>query len=234
MGNDFSVAWRQLDAQFWGVPQRRKRIYLVADFSDRTAEKVLFESEDLPQYSKSGVKMQSAIADFTKKSLGEHVGKCYCINIAGGSRMSVTENFAGTLLADSASYTPVIMYSNPGYTKRFSEVSAAPARLAYYGMGGNNTPVVLQNGVRKITPLECARLQGFPDDWTDNLETNEPTEEDLLFWRDYHSGKTDKQIIRRLKKPYSDSAAYKMWGNGVALPCVYYVLLGITRWAKLM
>ncbi|NLO33228.1 MAG: DNA cytosine methyltransferase, partial [Candidatus Hydrogenedentes bacterium] len=47
MGDDFSVAWRTLDAQFWGVPQRRRRIYLVSDFGGRTAPKILFESEGL-------------------------------------------------------------------------------------------------------------------------------------------------------------------------------------------
>lgn len=218
MGNDFSVAWRVLDAQFWGVPQRRKRIYLVADFSGRTADKVLFESENLPRHSNNSVKIQRTITDFSKKSLGEYRGECYCINAAGCMRMYVTKDITGTLLANGANRTPVIMYSNPDYEKRFSEISAAPVK----------------NSVRKITPLECARLQGFPDDWTDRLETDEPTEEDLLFWRDYFSGKTDKQIIRWLKHPYSDSAAYKMWGNGVALPCVYYVLFGITYWAKLI
>ena len=47
MGNGFSIAWRLFDAQYWGVPQRRKRIYLVADFAGRRAGKVLFERESL-------------------------------------------------------------------------------------------------------------------------------------------------------------------------------------------
>lgn len=45
MGDGYSVAWRLLDAQYWGVPQRRKRIYLVADFAGGCAGKILFESE---------------------------------------------------------------------------------------------------------------------------------------------------------------------------------------------
>ena len=67
--------------------------------------------------------------------------------------------------------------------------------------------------------------------WTDDLETPEPTEEDIAFWRDVFethsqivsgkpSTKTDKQIIKWLQNPYSDSAEYKMWGNGIALPCM--------------
>ena len=52
MGDDFSIAWRVFDAQFWGVPQRRNRIYLVADFGGNSASKILFESEGLSGYSK--------------------------------------------------------------------------------------------------------------------------------------------------------------------------------------
>lgn len=92
--------------------------------------------------------------------------------------------------------------------------------------------------VRRLTPLECCRLQGFPDWWCDGLETPEPTEEDLIFWREVFEThrkivtgatkpKTDKQIIKWLKDPHSDSAEYKLWGNGVALPNTAYVLQGI-------
>lgn len=47
LGHDWSLAWRVYDAQFWGVPQRRKRIYLVADFAGERAGKILFESEGI-------------------------------------------------------------------------------------------------------------------------------------------------------------------------------------------
>ena len=82
--------------------------------------------------------------------------------------------------------------------------------------------------VRKLTPTECARLQGFPDWWCADLSAEDPTADELSFWRevfDTWTGltgkkqKTDKQIIKWLKSPHSDSAEYKMWGNGVALRC---------------
>lgn len=85
--------------------------------------------------------------------------------------------------------------------------------------------------VRRLTPTECARLQGFPDNWCDNAG-----EGDIEFFRkvfDTYSElmgvkkKTDKQISKWLKKPRTDAAEYKMWGNGVALPCVWFVLAGI-------
>ena len=97
--------------------------------------------------------------------------------------------------------------------------------------------------VRRLTPTECARLQGFPDWWCGGLGTEEPTGEDLAFWREVFEThrriagtstkpKTDKQIIKWLKNPHSDSAEYKMWGNGVALPNVYFVLSGIVYYAQ--
>ena len=87
--------------------------------------------------------------------------------------------------------------------------------------------------VRRLTPTECARLQGFPDWWCSDLETENPTDEEIDFWRDVFRTfaeingtkvKSDKQIIKWLKNPHTDSAEYKMWGNGVALPCVVFVL----------
>lgn len=95
--------------------------------------------------------------------------------------------------------------------------------------------------VRRLTPTECARLQGFPDWWCSGLGTEEPAEEELSFWREVFEAhrkvagtsskpKSDKQIIKWLKDPHSDSAEYKMWGNGVSLPIVFFVLSGIV-WA---
>lgn len=92
--------------------------------------------------------------------------------------------------------------------------------------------------VRRLMPTECARLQGFPDWWCDDLGTENPTADDVAFWREVFEThrrianpngkpKTDAQIIKWLKNPHADSAEYKMWGNGVALPCVCYVLAGI-------
>lgn len=97
--------------------------------------------------------------------------------------------------------------------------------------------------VRRLTPTECARLQGFPDWWCSSLGTEEPTEDDTAFWREVFEThrkiagtstkpKTDKQIAKWLKDPHSDSAEYKMWGNGVALPNVYFVLSGIVYYAQ--
>lgn len=96
--------------------------------------------------------------------------------------------------------------------------------------------------VRRLTPTECARLQGFPDWWCDDLATQEPTQTDIDYWKEVFEThrkvmgtsskpKSESQIIKWLKNPHSDSAEYKMWGNGVALPNVLFVLSGIV-WAS--
>ena len=102
----------------------------------------------------------------------------------------------------------------------------------------NDEPVYI---VRRLTPVECARLQGFPDWWCADLAIPEPTDADIVFWSEVWETwrkvtnpkgkpKTEKQIRKWLADPYTDSAEYKLWGNGVALPCTYFVLSGIA-WA---
>ena len=97
--------------------------------------------------------------------------------------------------------------------------------------------------VRRLTPVVCARLQGFPDWWCSDLGISDPTEEDIRFWSEVwethrrimgtsQKPKSEKQIVKWLKDPHSDSAEYKLWGNGVCLPIVLFVLSGIV-WAAL-
>lgn len=97
--------------------------------------------------------------------------------------------------------------------------------------------------VRRLTPTECARLQGFPDYWCSDLGIENPTEDDIAFWTEVwethrkingvsKKPKSRKQIIKWLQNPHSDAAEYKMWGNGVALPCVCFVLSGIVLYTQ--
>jgi len=99
-------------------------------------------------------------------------------------------------------------------------------------------PVLSGYIVRRLTPQECASLQGFGRDWCAGLGTPEPTEADIAFWSDVWEThrrvagnaarpKTRSQIVKWLRQPYSDSAEYRLWGNGVALPCVCFVMAGI-------
>ena len=96
--------------------------------------------------------------------------------------------------------------------------------------------------VRRLTPDECCRLQGYPDGWCKDLENHNPSEEEILLWTeifrewDAVNGKPDrvrsrKAIVKWLSAPGSDAAEYKAYGNSVAVPCVFFVLAGIV-WAQ--
>ena len=98
--------------------------------------------------------------------------------------------------------------------------------------------------VRRLTPQECASLQGMPTWWCDGLETENPTDEEIDWWYDIFEthrkaiGKSTKPKSRKLvekwlKNPYSDSAAYKMWGNGIFVGNAFFVLAGIACFANL-
>ena len=97
--------------------------------------------------------------------------------------------------------------------------------------------------VRRLTPGECCRLQGYPDGWCENLGVEDPTEKEIAHWmqvfEDWKNAsgepgkpKTRNQVIKWLKDPYTDAAAYKAYGNSVAVPCVHFVLAGIVWCAQ--
>lgn len=389
VADGFSIAWRVLDAQYWGVPQRRKRIFLVADFDSECAGKILFESEGLSGYSAEGFKAWQRTTVAIESSSGTAGAAGFCTEHSAKARgIGYEEETSSTLRAGTV---PAAVYENHSQDTRYTELRGiAPTVSSTYGTGGNNQPFVVEdtrcfdvrftsdgtknarhncyetdtsrtidtggnspdsnqggvavvavqgsmigradkNGpqgsgvnedisftlnatdrhavafsqdsytkysendkcgalracggmygggsetlvystsknsyhteaeenlantlvasdykdpptvnspeyiVRRLTPTECARLQGFPDWWCADLGTDNPTEEELRFWKDVFEThrkivggavkpKSEKQIRAWLKNSRSDSAEYKLWGNGVALPCVYFVLSGI-------
>ena len=158
------------------------------------------------------------------------------------------KELANTLVATDYKDPPVINDVQTAFGKEvFGTLSASMGSKQWLGnqeaFSGDYHIMEPEYIVRRLTPTECARLQGFPDWWCSGLGTEEPTEDDLAFWREVFEThrkiagtsakpKTDKQIIKWLKAPHSDSAEYKMWGNGVALPNVYFVLSGIVYYAQ--
>lgn len=170
------------------------------------------------------------------------------------SYMQVEKEVAPTLMArdykDPTTIAPV-PHLNKGV---MGTVATGAHPSGFNGQDAFNDRLVIDNPeaqtlpvtytVRRLTPVECARLQGFPDWWCSDLGTENPTDEELVFWADVFEThrkivtqakkpKTEKQIRKWLADPYSDAAEYKLWGNGVALPCVYFVLAGIAWYAGL-
>ena len=107
LGDGFSVAYRTLDAQYWGVPQRRRRIYLVADFAGRSAPDILFKSEGLSRYSSESFRAWKGTACRASLRTGT---ASICLNDQGGNRMDVTDDVTATLRAE-AHHPPVVMES---------------------------------------------------------------------------------------------------------------------------
>lgn len=94
--------------------------------------------------------------------------------------------------------------------------------------------------VRRLTPTECARLQGFPDRWGDIDPKDAFTPEELAFWQEVRNthavingrpvkNYTPAQMLSWYNKLHTDSAEYKMWGNGIALPPALYCMQGMTE-----
>ena len=92
--------------------------------------------------------------------------------------------------------------------------------------------------VRRLTPTECARLQGFADRWATPIHKDDFTDEEYRFWLDVRNthaeinGKavkdyTKEQMLKWYNNLHTDSSEYKLWGNGIALPCALYVMQGI-------
>ena len=327
----WSLAWRIHDGQFWGVPQRRRRIALVVDFGGLAAPEILFERKGVRWDSDEGeaageapaagagggatgavtMRIRGGCGGGGKGALiqAERSGilgcgndqTLFCLNDQGGSVMAVSEEVAGTLLAQEHGHQPIVAAFKSGqgakaggigyaeevspaptvtgaasgsnrapcvlsvaenlrHEVRTSEVcgalstgggkpgqgypcvfenhgqdsqltgplDVAPTVARKFGTDGNNTPLVLrqhnfgeyregigtltahngtrhagetlvvQKTVRRLTPLECERLQGFPDGWTD-----------IGPWVDSKG---------KLHKESSDSARYKALGNSIALP----------------
>ena len=181
---------------------------------------------------------------FTLDAADRHA-VAYCMTT--GSYMLPLEGVAPTLMARDYKDPPLVntVYGFDPMQKAegtgFQEEVAAT--VVNGSSPGHHAAVVEPDYyVRRLTPVECARLQGFADWWCADLGTENPTEEDIAYWSEVwethrrvvskaNKPKTRNQIIKWLKNPYSDSAEYKLWGNGVALPCVFFVLSGIV-WAS--
>ena len=158
--------------------------------------------------------------------------------------MGISENGVSSTLnaqGPSAVATPVYTSSKASF---FTNAQADTANTLV-ATDYKDPPLINDVGytVRRLTPQECALLQGMPTWWCQDIGIENPTEEDMAFWRDVFEThrlavspdkkpKTDNQILKWLKNPHSNSAEYKMWGNGLSLPTAWFVLAGIAYFAK--
>lgn len=255
------MAWRVHDAQYWGVPQRRRRISVVADFGGDTAGEILFERKSVPGHPAESGTARERLAGNAEN------GASYAVRIrggcdGGGKEALVQTEKSGTLRAQEHGHQPSVLDMSHACDVIRDCGEVAPSLQARMGTGGNQVPLTYQmqgfgdyregdvassckqrdfkdstdlvcavdcrnfceggetngtlqsksNGgisynlqntvrtgmiVRRLTPMECERLQGYPDGWTDIGE-----------WMD-SKGKRHKD---------ADSPRYKALGNSIALP----------------
>lgn len=189
VADGWSIAWRILDAQFWGVPQRRRRIALVADFGGETAPEILFERKNVSGNIKEGRTSWEGVTEAPQKSVGgTGVTPAYCLQGNGIDR-SDNAGCCGKGWTEDVSYT--------------LNATDRPA-VCYKNDDG-------QMIVRRLTPLEHERLQGFPDGWTDIGE-----------YIDNH----------KRRKSTTDNARYKALGNSIAIPPWLWVLKRLNYYCK--
>lgn len=273
LGDGFSVSWRVFDAQFWGVPQRRRRIALVADFGGASAPEILFERKGVSGSASAGgetreraaagieTDVKNAVFDISQRTDGIRVYKDISPTISalagtGGNNVPLcfgvdtynqceTGDKAKSLVSKHSDTDglPVVCYSldraafNQGINAKYDPSITADGisqTLVSKGLGavcygvplnfcpenmrpqeeiaaticngtapGTHNGVIRNYKVRRLTPLECERLQGYPDDWTS-----------IGRWTDSKGKKHNS----------TDAARYKALGNSIALPSWRWVL----------
>lgn len=200
----YGLAWRVLDAQYWGVPQRRKRIFLVGYFGDvRPAGAVLFERESLRRDTAARRKARQTSARESE------IGPAKCLLSRRRSDFETENLIAGTLCASGAGLSrpagqgneldflvpavpPVVMRMREGAPGEGKGPLLSEDRSLTLATGNDQVVFLPRLAVRRFTPRECERLQGFPDDYT-------------------------------LISEASDTARYKALGNSMAVPVVRWL-----------
>ena len=169
MGGRWSVAWRVLDAQHWGVPQRRRRIALVADFGGDTAWEILFERQSM-----SGYPAESGAAG-ERLAAGAESGAAYAVRIrggcdGGGKGALVQTEKSGTIKAGN-DQTLFCMATQQGGAEVRSD-GRAPTLTASAGMSGNNQPVICiqGNAIDRADTAGCSG-KGWKEDVCYTLNT---------------------------------------------------------------
>ena len=173
-------------------------------------------------------------------------GVVYCLQGNGIDRAD-TAGCNGKGWKEDTSYTlntidkPAVVCAQKSYTEFKDESTLSTPKATGGSYGGGSENIVVKNYiVRRLTPTECARLQGFPSWWGIVNPVENLTDEDYAFWLDVRNtyaeinGKATKEYTREqmlawYNKLHSDSAEYKMWGNGIALPNALYVMQGIAE-----
>jgi DNA (cytosine-5)-methyltransferase 1 len=190
----YGFAYRVFDAQYFGVAQRRRRVFVVGYLGDwRPAAEVLFESDCMRRDNPPSRETRETTTGTTTNRL-----------VAFGEYS--TDGTASTMKArDYKDATDLItVYETHPMDSRIKEMGETCQTVsARWGTGGGNVPIASDSmRVRRLTPIECERLQGFPDDYTN------------------------------IKEKTPDGSRYKALGNSMAVPVMKWIGQRINAYAK--
>lgn len=165
----YGVAWRILDSQYFGVAQRRRRVFIVGSFGNGSAAEILFEREGVRWDIEKGRKTGEDIA-YSIRANPSHS----CDKGDGGINQTLVMSSGQANAEIMSERSPALtgLHEQPIVAWEMSHAddvyrnsgTIAPTLQSRMGTGGNQIPLV---GVRRLTPTECERLQGFPDGWTE-------------------------------------------------------------------
>lgn len=220
-GNGWSLAWRQFDAQYWGVPQRRKRIALVADFGGQRAAEILFERTSLSGNPDESIKAWEATPGHSQRSASgcDRTSEKVIYDARGNGDGRTCPTITGDHENRITDYTAIAIERKTFNEQSFSsykESGKCSTLKAKAGNIGNGSECLIAEKairwiVRRLTPVECERLQGYPDGYTD-----------IGDWID-SKGKKHK---------YADSPRYKALGNSIALPQWFWLVQKMRPYLK--
>lgn len=163
-----SVGWRSFDSQFWGVPQRRKRVFVVGCFDGRDAGRVLFQPGGLPGGFKKNKQVGSGSISEVEKGSGR-----------GGESVEVFAlDRAAFNQGKNAKYPPEI--SNKGVISPVIARGPSAVCVPIYKKEKGKLTRSENYIVRRLSPVENERLQGFPDNWTLTNNTSNTARQRLL------------------------------------------------------
>jgi DNA (cytosine-5)-methyltransferase 1 len=164
MGGRWSVVWRTHDAQYWGVPQRRRRISVVADFGGDTASEIQFDGESV-----SGDIAESGASGEGPAEAAE-AGASYAVRIRGGcdggGKGALVQTEKSGTLGTGNDQTIFCMATQQGGAELRTD-DRAPTLTAAAGMSGNNQPVVCAGF--KLGNSEQARSIGYQEELSPTL-----------------------------------------------------------------
>ena len=203
-----TVVWRTLDAQYWGVPQRRRRIFLVADYTDGGTEEILFKPEMLPGDTKQGKTERKDARPISDGHTAKPISMCLDMSHACDV-VRVNKDVCPTLQhrmgtgGNNIPLTidkPMFCVGNGQLAQLHKQDTVGTLNCMHDQQivaicQRDGEAIAVDYRLRRLTPLECERLQGLPDNWT---------------------------LID--DKTCSDSARYKAIGNGMAQPCADFVI----------